>query len=113
MSSQASAPRRTDASSGIGMPTSLADFRPMTTQPRMLVSPTGSPGLVPPGQSVAGPRPDEEGDRPRGRVAEPGVARQGIALAQGQRGHRVAVHPDDHAVAAEVAVGLLLRDEEV
>ena len=28
-------------SPGIGMPTSLADFNPMTTQPRMLVSPTG------------------------------------------------------------------------
>ena len=94
------------------MPTSLADFSPMTTQPRILVSPTARPvHTARPGHP--GPGADQEGTARVAGVTQARVAGQGITLAECQRGHGVAVHPDNLAPTAEVAVGLLFGDEEV
>ena len=41
------------------------------------------------------------------------VAGECKGLAERQRGHRVTVHADDPAASAEVAVRLLLRDQEI
>ena len=46
-------------------------------------------------------------------LAEPLVAGQGVGLAERQGGHRVAVHADGPAPAPQVAVGLLLQEQEV
>ena len=94
------------------MPISLADLRPITTHPRMLVSPTGAPGASRHAMRSAA-RALTMNATARRRIAQPRIPRKGVRLTERQRRHRVAIHSHNPAPAPQIAVALLLAQQEV